>query len=111
MVTSLSYGIGMLIYICYKERSYGYLSGREYVSTRQVPTDTQTEWTDIQPATYRHSLNLCKSTFQFSNLAKYGYGPPEDGFKGGRNKQGRILSVLMWDFGILKCSEVHELEQ
>jgi hypothetical protein len=29
--------------------------------------------------------NKCKSTFQFSNLAKYGHGPPEDGFKGDRN--------------------------
>ena len=26
--------------------------------------------------------NKCKSTFQFSNLAKYSHGPPEDGFKG-----------------------------
>jgi len=25
--------------------------------------------------------------------------------------QGRILSVLIWDFSILKCSEVRELEQ
>jgi len=25
------------------------------------------------------------STFQFSNVAKYGHGPPEDGFKGDRN--------------------------
>jgi len=55
--------------------------------------------------------NKCKSTFQFSNLAKYGHEPPEDGFKGDRNTQGRILSVLVWDFSILKCSEVHELEQ
>ena len=29
--------------------------------------------------------NKCKSTFQFSNLGKYGHGPPEDGFKGDRN--------------------------
>jgi len=29
--------------------------------------------------------NKCKSTFQFSNLATYGHGPPEDGFKGDRN--------------------------
>jgi len=29
--------------------------------------------------------NECKSTFQFSNLTKYGHGPPEDGFKGDRN--------------------------
>jgi len=55
--------------------------------------------------------NKCKSTFQFSNLAKYSHGPPEDGFKGDRNMQGRILSVLIWDFSILKCSEVRELEQ
>jgi len=27
----------------------------------------------------------CKSTFQFSNVAKYGHGTPEDGFKGDRN--------------------------
>ena len=25
------------------------------------------------------------ATFQFGNLAKYGHGPPEDGFKGDRN--------------------------
>ena len=30
--------------------------------------------------------NKCKSTFQFSNVAKYGHGLPEDGFKGDRNK-------------------------
>jgi hypothetical protein len=24
---------------------------------------------------------------------------------------GQILSVLVWDFSILECSEVHELEQ
>ena len=29
--------------------------------------------------------NKCKSTFQFSNLMKYGSGPPEDGFKGDQN--------------------------
>jgi len=29
--------------------------------------------------------NKCKSTLQFSNLVKYGHGPPEDGFKGDRN--------------------------
>jgi hypothetical protein len=29
--------------------------------------------------------NKCKSTFQFSNLAKYGQGPPENGFEGYRN--------------------------
>jgi hypothetical protein len=33
------------------------------------------------------------STLQFSNVAKYGHGPPEDGFKGDRNLYGRILSV------------------
>jgi hypothetical protein len=27
----------------------------------------------------------CKSTFQFSNLAKYGHGPSEDGFRGDPN--------------------------
>jgi len=32
--------------------------------------------------------------FQFSNIAKYGHGPPEDGFKGDRNMYGRILSVF-----------------
>jgi len=31
------------------------------------------------------AYNKCKSTFQFSNLAKYVHGPPEDGFKGYRN--------------------------
>ena len=69
-----------------------------------------TEWIDIQPHTDT-LYNKCKSTFQFSNLAKYGHGPPEDGFKGDRNMQGRILSVLVWDFSVLNCSEVHELEQ
>jgi hypothetical protein len=29
--------------------------------------------------------NKCKSTFQFSNIAKYGHWPPDDGFKGDRN--------------------------
>ena len=29
--------------------------------------------------------NKYKSTFQFSNLTKYGHGHPEDGFKGDRN--------------------------
>jgi len=42
---------------------------------------------------------------------KYSHGPPEDGFKEGWNMKGRILSVLVWDFSVLKCSEVHELEQ
>jgi len=35
------------------------------------------------------------STFQFSNLAKYGHGHSEDGFKEDRNMQGCILSVLV----------------
>jgi len=47
-------------------------------------THTQTEWIDIQPHTDT-LYNKCKSTFQFSNLAKYGHGPPEDGFKGDQN--------------------------
>jgi hypothetical protein len=29
--------------------------------------------------------NERKPTFQFSSVAKYGHGPPEDGFKGDRN--------------------------
>jgi hypothetical protein len=33
--------------------------------------------------------------FQISNLTNYGHGPPEDGFKGDRNMNGRILSVLV----------------
>jgi len=41
----------------------------------------------------------------------YSHGPPEDGFKGDQNMWGQILSVLVWDFSVLKCSEVHELEQ
>ena len=41
------------------------------------------------------NVSKCKSTFQFSNLAKYGHGGPEDGFKGDRNVLGRILSVLV----------------
>jgi hypothetical protein len=69
-----------------------------------------TEWTDIQPH-IDMLYNKCKSTFYFSNLAKYGHGPHEDGFKGDRNMYGQILSVLVWDFSILKCSEVHELEK
>jgi len=43
-----------------------------------------TEGTDIQPHTDT-LYNKCKSKFQFSNAAKYGNGPPEDGFKGDRN--------------------------
>jgi hypothetical protein len=69
-----------------------------------------TEWTYSQPQTGT-LYNKRKSTFQFSNLAKYGYGPPEDGFKGEQNVLGRVLSVLVSDFSILMCSEVHELEQ
>jgi len=43
-----------------------------------------TEWNDIRP--HNDTLyNKCKSTFQFSNLGKYGHGPPEDGFKGYQN--------------------------
>ena len=45
---------------------------------------TQTEWIYIQPHTDT-LYNKCKSTFQLSNLAKYGHWPPEDGFKGDRN--------------------------
>ena len=47
-------------------------------------THTQTEWIDIQPHTDT-LYNKCKSTFQFSNLSKYGHGQPEDSFKGDRN--------------------------
>jgi len=69
-----------------------------------------TEWIYIQP--YTDTLyNKCKSTFHFSNLAKYGLGPPEDRFKGDGNMQEWIISVLVWEFSVLKCSEVHELEQ
>ena len=46
--------------------------------------DCMSEWTDIQPHT-DILYNKCKSTFQFSNVAKYGHGPSEDGFKGDRN--------------------------
>jgi len=49
--------------------------------------------------------------FQFSNVAKYGHGPTEDGFKWDRNMEERILRVLVWDFSVLKCSEMQELEQ
>jgi hypothetical protein len=31
----------------------------------------------------------------YSNVAKYGHGPPEDGFRGDRNMLGRILRVLV----------------
>ena len=68
------------------------------------------EWTDTQPLADT-LYTKCKSTFQFSNIAKYGHGPPDDGFKGDQNMWVRILSVLVWDFSVLKCSEVHELEQ
>ena len=41
---------------------------------------------------YVNSFRLCvcgylsgRDYVQFSNLAKYGHGPPEDGFKGDRN--------------------------
>jgi len=70
--TSSGYRIGMLIYICYKEcRSVcGCMSIHSVIDT-QPHTDT--------------FYNDCKSTFQFSNLTKYGHGPPEDGFKGDRN--------------------------
>ena len=54
----------------------------------------QNELTYSQPHTDT-LYNKCKSTLQFSNLAKYGHGPPEDGFKGDRNMYGRILSVLV----------------
>ena len=69
-----------------------------------------TEWIDIQPRTDT-LYNKCKSTFQLSNLAKYGHESPEDGFKADQNMYGRILSVLVSDYFILKCSKVHELEQ
>ena len=40
----------------------------------------------LKPHTKTDTLyNKCKSIFQFSNLAKYGHGPPEDGLKGDRN--------------------------
>jgi len=35
--------------------------------------------------TVSSTMYQCKSTFQFSNIAKYGHGPPEDGFKGDLN--------------------------
>jgi hypothetical protein len=47
-------------------------------------THTQTERIDIQPHTHT-PYNEYKSTFQFSNIAMYGHGPLEDGFKGDRN--------------------------
>jgi hypothetical protein len=43
-----------------------------------------TERIDIQPHTDTF-YNKCKSTFQFSNQAKYSHGPPEAGLKGDRN--------------------------
>jgi hypothetical protein len=64
------------------------------VETIVSTTHTHTDGMDIQP----HSDPLYdkyKSAFQFSNLAKYGHGPPEDGFKGDRNMWGRISSVLV----------------
>ena len=54
----------------------GYLSSFDH-----LPTHTQKELIVIQPHTDT-LYNKCKSTFQLSNLAKYSYGPSEDGFKG-----------------------------
>jgi len=48
----------------------------------------------MQPHT-NTPYNRCKSTFQLSNVVKYGHGPPEDDFTGNRDMQGRILSVLV----------------
>ena len=88
-----------------------YLSDQKNTHTLSLSLSLSlSEWIDIEPHTDT-LYNKCKSTFQFSNLAKYGHGPPEDGFKGDRNIQGQILSVLVWEFSVLKCSEVHELEQ
>jgi len=39
---------------------------------------------DIPPHTDT-VYDKCKSKFQFSNVAKYGHGPLEDGFKEDRN--------------------------
>jgi hypothetical protein len=51
--------------------------------TYLVETGSRTD-SYIQPHTDT-LYNKCKSTFQFSNLAKYGHGPLEDGFKGEQN--------------------------
>jgi hypothetical protein len=104
--TLLSYWIGMLIYISYKECRYvavcqfipsacacvracvcvcGYLSSLTQIGTHtHTHTHTQAEWIDIQSHTDT-LYGKCKSTFQFSNLAKCGHGPPEDGFKEDQN--------------------------
>jgi hypothetical protein len=45
---------------------------------------TQTELIHVQPHTDT-LYSKCKSAFLFSNVAKYGHGPPGDGFKRDRN--------------------------
>jgi hypothetical protein len=72
----------LLIYVCVCVGTY--LVATQSRSDRYPHIQTQTEWIDIQPHTYT-LYNKCKSTFQFSNVAKYGHGSPEDGFKGDRN--------------------------
>ena len=88
--TSLRYWIGMLIYICYKECRY--VAVCQFILCVCVCVCVWVRiWSrlsfhdslDIHPHT-NTLYNKCKSTFQFSNLAKYGHGPPEDGFKGDR---------------------------
>jgi hypothetical protein len=55
----------------------GYLSGRDQIGTHT--THRRNELTQPHTDTL---YNKCKLTFQLSNLAKYGHGTPEDGFKG-----------------------------
>jgi hypothetical protein len=96
--TLLGYWIGMLIFICYKECRYVAVCQFipsvcvcVWVGTYLVKTMS---WNEL---TYSHIpdtlYNKCKSTFQFSNVAKYGLGLPEDGFKWDRNMYGWILNV------------------
>jgi hypothetical protein len=109
--TLLGYWIGMLIYICYKECrvcgcmsihsicmcvcvcGYLSLSDRRSLSLSLARTHARAHahththrWNEL---TYNHmptnTLYNSKSTFQFSNLAKYSHGPPEDDFKGDQN--------------------------
>jgi hypothetical protein len=83
--------VGMCVCVC---QSMTQSRPDRYPDTH-THTHTHTDGLNLHTATYPHYFNKYKSTFQLSNLAKYGYGPPEDGFKGDRNMYGRILSVLV----------------
>jgi hypothetical protein len=56
--------------VCLSVCVCGYQSGREYLDQMGTHTHTKTERSDTDTL-----YNKRKSTFQFSNLAKYGHGP------------------------------------